>query len=84
MEDRVSRLVRALGPVMNSIQAEGFLHVAAFTCSKSLESLSAEDWPKIETAVREALAHVRSDETIERIIDGLRVVFLEEANGSEC
>lgn len=84
MDTRLNRLVEALGPVMNPIQAEGFLHVTAFTCRKSLETLSADDWPKVEAAVREALAHHPSTAEVDLVVDRLRDAFLEAANGANC
>jgi len=84
VDTRLTRLVAALGPVMNPIQAEGFLHVTAFTCRKSLETLSVDDWPKIEAAVREALAHHPSAEEVDLVVDRLRDAFLEAADGADC
>lgn len=69
---------------MNPVQAEGFLHVTAFTCRKSLESLSVEDWPRIEAAVREALANTPSADTADEVVARMREVFLEGASGSHC
>jgi hypothetical protein len=84
MDPRLSRLIRALGPVMNPVQAEGFLHVTAFTCRKSLDSLSSEDWPRIEAAVREALAGTPSERAADEIVEKLRDAFLDGLPGSEC
>jgi hypothetical protein len=84
MDRRLSRLINALGPVMTPLQAEGFLHVTAFTCRKSLETLSAEDWPAIEAAVREALQHSSSVDETEAVVGRMRTAFLEGRPGSEC
>jgi len=84
MDGRLPRLIRALGPVMNPIQAEGFLHVTAFTCRKSLDSLSYDDWPRIEAAVREALAHTASERETDSVLDSMRAAFLDEVPGSQC
>lgn len=69
---------------MNPVQAEGFLHVAAFTFRKTLDTLSAEDWPRIELAVREALAHTASSDVTEDVVACMRNAFLEGSNGAEC
>lgn len=84
MDERLSRMVDALSPVMNPIQAEGFLHVTAFTCHKSLNALTAEDWPSVEVAIRETLGHAsrsQSPDEIEAAVTRMRAVFLEGANG---
>jgi hypothetical protein len=84
MERRVSRLIEALSPVMNSVQAEGFLDVTAFTCNKQLERLSADDWPQIEAAVREALEHTPSSTEVDHVLERMREAFLDELDGSKC
>ena len=84
MDRRLSRLISALGPVMNPVQAEGFLHVTAFTCRKALDTLAADDWPRIEAAVREALAHHPSTEETEAVVDRMRQAFLEGTDAPGC
>jgi hypothetical protein len=84
MERRVSQLIQALSPVMNPVQAEGFLHVTAFTCNKPLDGLSADDWPQIEAAVREALEHTPSAAEVDHVITRMRTAFLEGLDASEC
>ena len=84
MDKRVSHLIDALSPVMNPIQAEGFLHVTAFTCNKQLDGLSYEDWPKIEAAVREALAHTSSSSEVDDVLERMRAAFLGGLDGTQC
>lgn len=84
MDDVLSRLVSALSPVMNSVQAEGFLHVAAFTRSKAPERLDVGDWPAIESAVREVLEGTDSSHMADEVCARLRDVLLRASNGSGC
>ncbi|HSK48809.1 MAG TPA: hypothetical protein VLA05_12555 [Coriobacteriia bacterium] len=84
MDKRLAGLIEALGPVMNATQAEGFLHVTAFTCRKPLESLSIEDWPVIESSLREMLQHTHAAEKIDLVISRMRTSFLEGSDGSKC
>lgn len=84
MEKRVSQLIQALSPVMNPVQAEGFLHVTAFTCNKPLEGLSVDDWPQIEAAVRDALEHTPSAREVDRVLDHMRKAFLEGLDATQC
>lgn len=69
---------------MNATQAEGFLHVTAFTCRKSLDTLCVDDWPNVEAAVREALAHHPSTDEVELVVGRLREAFLGASDGSSC
>lgn len=81
MDDRLARLVSALGPVMNPVQAEGFLHVAAFTRSRRPEALTYEDWPAVEDAVREALDGLANRQRIDEVCERLRLAFLQGTEG---
>lgn len=84
MSERLSRLVGALMPVMNRVQAEGFLHLTATCRDKTVESLSLDDWPALERMVRDALAGTRSEEQANLICMRLREAFIDKANGSSC
>lgn len=84
MDDTLAKLISALGPVMNPVQAEGFLHVTAFTRSKSPEKLDAGDWPAVELAVREALNGTSAVGSVDEVCERLREIFLQESNGGSC
>lgn len=84
MSERLSRLVGALMPVMNRMQAEGFLHLTATSRDKTMESLSMEDWPALERMVREALAGTPSEGQVDEICGRLRDAFIENIDGSSC
>lgn len=84
MEDTLSELIRALSLVMNPLQAEGFLHLAAFTRDKTPETLTYEDWPAIESAVRQALIGTSAAGSADLICGRLREVFLRSCSSSDC
>ncbi len=83
MRSRLERSIQALSPIMSRTQAEGFLHIAAFTRRKSFDALTAEDWPAVERAVREAVAHTSAEPRVEHIITRLRAAYLEDAELTE-
>ena len=84
MDDRVMKLVRALGPSMPAHAAEICLRGTALSARKPVELLSAEDLPALEASVRSTLRGTTSDVSIELTIVSLRDIFLEAAEGSSC
>lgn len=82
MDDKLGAMIAALSPVMNPAQAEGFLHVAAFTRRKWTDSLSADDWPALEGMVREALLRIADPEVTEDVCEELQQALLAESTGA--
>jgi hypothetical protein len=84
MDDTLAELVRALSPVMNAVQAEGFLHLAASTLSKPPEKFDAADWPTVEKTVRDALRGTPSEALSDEVCANLQTVFLSDSPGRRC
>lgn len=84
MNRRLQVMIHALGPSMTEHTAEVCLRATALCRRKPVESLSAEDLPAIEASVREALAPVASEASIELTLFKIRRLFLEGRSGAEC
>ena len=84
MNHRLRAMILALGPTMSEHSAEVCLRATALCRRKPVESLSAEDLPAIEAAVRDTLSRVASDASIELTLFKIRQLFLESRDGAEC
>lgn len=84
MDHRLRAMILALGPTMTQHSAEVTLRATALCRRKQVETLSAEDLPSIEAAVRDVLAPVASDASIEITLYKLRQLFLETREGADC
>lgn len=84
MDRRLQAMILALCPTMTDHSAEVTLRATALCRGKQVESLSAEDLPAIEAAVREALAPVASDASIELTVYKIRKLFLEGVEAPGC
>jgi hypothetical protein len=69
---------------MTEHSAEVCLRATALCRRKPVESLSAEDLPAIESAVRDALTPVASETSIELTLFKVRRLFLEVRSGASC
>jgi hypothetical protein len=84
MDRRLQAMILALGPTMTGHSAEVTLRATALCRGKQVERLSSEDLPAIEKAVRDALAPVASDASIELTVYKIRKLFLEAAEAPGC
>lgn len=84
MEDKLKKLVQALGPAMPANAAEICVRGTALSARKPIELLSADDLPALEMSVRGALRGIASDASIELTIVNLRRQFLESADAAGC
>lgn len=84
MDHKLRAMILALGPTMNEHAAEVVLRGTALCRRKPVESLSAEDLPAIETAVRDSLSPVASEASIELTVYKIRQLFLESRDGAGC
>lgn len=84
MDHRLRAMILALGPTMNEHAAEVVLRGTALCHRKPVETLSADDLPDIESAVRDSLRSVASEASIELTVFKIRQLFLETREGAGC
>lgn len=84
MDEKLKRLVKALGPAMPASAAEICVRGTALSARKTVDMLSAEDLPALEASVRSTLRGVTSEVSIELTIVSLRKLFLESVDAPRC
>lgn len=84
MDHKLRAMILALGPTMNEHAAEVVLRGTALCRRKPVESLSADDLPAIEAAVRATLGPVASETSIDLTVYKIRQLFLESREGADC
>jgi hypothetical protein len=84
VDEKMSRLIKALSPAMPASAAEVCVRGAAISARKPVEALCAEDLPALEASVRSTLRGVTSEVSIELTILSLRQIFLESSEGMPC
>lgn len=84
MDEKLRRLVKALGPAMPASAAEICVRGTALSARKPVSMLGAEDLPALEASVRRALRGVTSEASIEITIVNLRAIFLESVDAPSC